>query len=204
MDFNGQGQMIRLKRITWMLAALPILVLAAEAFTGGLGANPIQALTRALGDWSLRFLLLTLAVTPVRMLTGWGRVAALRRTFGLITFTYACLHLVSYVGLDLFFDWPSLWKDLVKRQFITVGMAAYLILIPLAVTSHNAVIKRMGMVRWRVLHRTVYVIPPLVILHFFMMIKAGYDRPTLYGFVAVALLVMRVVRGGARHAQEET
>ena len=204
MDFNGQGQMIRLKRITWMLAALPILVLAAEAFTGGLGANPIQALTRALGDWALRFLLLTLAVTPVRMLTGWGRVAALRRTFGLITFTYACLHLVSYVGLDLFFDWPALWKDLVKRQFITVGMAAYLILIPLAVTSHNAVIKRMGMVRWRALHRMVYVIPPLVILHFFMMIKAGYDRPTLYGFVAVALLVMRVVRGGARHAQEET
>ena len=196
--------MVKLKRITWMLAALPILVLAAEAFTGGLGANPIQALTRALGDWSLRFLLLTLAVTPVRMLTGWGRVAALRRTFGLITFTYACLHLVSYVGLDLFFDWPALWKDLVKRQFITVGMAAYLILIPLAVTSHNAVIKRMGMVRWRALHRMVYVIPPLVILHFFMMIKAGYDRPTLYGFVAVALLVMRVVRGGARHAQEET
>ena len=196
--------MVKLKRITWMLAALPILVLAAEAFTGGLGANPIQALTRALGDWSLRFLLLTLAVTPVRMLTGWGRVAALRRTFGLITFTYACLHLVSYVGLDLFFDWPALWKDLVKRQFITVGMAAYLILIPLAATSHNAVIKRMGMVRWRALHRMVYVIPPLVILHFFMMIKAGYDRPTLYGFVAVALLVMRVVRGGARHAQEET
>ena len=196
--------MVKLKRITWMLACVPILVLAIEAFTDGLGANPIQVITRSLGDWALRFLLLTLAVTPVRMLTGWGRLAGLRRTFGLITFSYACLHLLSYVGLDQFFDWPVLWKDLVKRQFITVGMVAFVILIPLAITSHNAIIKRMGAVRWRALHRTVYVVPPLVILHFVMMIKAGYDRPTLYGFVAVALLVMRVVRVTIRQAHEET
>ena len=186
--------MVRMKRIAWALAALPLIVLAVQAFTGGLGANPIQALTRELGDWALRFLLLTLTVTPLRMLTGWGRIAPLRRTFGLICFTYACLHVLSYVGLDQFFDWSTLWKDIVKRRYITVGMAAFLLLLPLAVTSANALVKRMGAARWKALHRIVYVIPPLVILHFWMMIRAGYDRPTLYGLVAVALLAMRVVR----------
>ena len=196
--------MRRMKQWAWGLAALPLLVLAVQAMTGDLGANPIQVVTRSLGDWALRFLLLSLGITPLRMLTGWGRIAGLRRTFGLICFTFACLHLLSYVGLDQFFDWHILWLDLVKRQYITVGMVAFVLLVPLAVTSINSIIKRMGAVRWRLLHRLVYVILPLVMLHFWMMIRAGYDRPTLYGLVGAALLAMRLVRITMREAHTET
>ena len=196
--------MVRLKRITWVVALLPVPWLMVQFFDGGLGVNPIQALTRSLGDWALRFLLITLAVTPLRILTAWGRIAGLRRTFGLVSFTYACLHLLSYVAVDMQFDWLTLGKDLVKRRYITIGMAAFVLMLPLAVTSTSALIKRLGAVRWRVLHRLVYLIAPLVVLHFFLMIRAGYDRPLLYGLAAGALLTMRVVRVGVRQMQDET
>ncbi len=186
--------MLKIKRLVWIVALLPVPWLLVQFFDGGLGVNPIQALTRILGDWALRFLLLTLAVTPLRMLTGWGRIAGLRRTFGLIAFTYACLHILSYVGLDQLFDWDILIKDVLKRRFITIGMVAFVLLIPLAITSANSMIKRLGAARWKVLHRIVYVIAPLVIVHFWMMIRAGYDRSTLYGLAAGALLIMRMVR----------
>ena len=194
--------MLKIKRLTWIAGLLPIAWLLLQFFDGGLGANPIQALTRSLGDWALRFLLLTLAVTPLRMLTGWGRIAGLRRTFGLIAFTYASLHLLSYIGLDQLFDWGTLWKDLIKRRYITVGMISFLLLIPLAITSTNSMIKKLGASRWRALHRVVYAIAPLVILHFFMMIRAGYDRPVLYGLAAAALLIMRMVRVTMRQVQD--
>jgi sulfoxide reductase heme-binding subunit YedZ len=196
--------MLKIKRLTWVVSLLPIAWLLLQFFDGGLGANPIQALTRSLGDWALRFLLLTLAVTPLRMLTGWGRIAGLRRTFGLIAFTYACLHLVSYMGLDQLFDWETLWKDVVKRRYITIGMISFLLMIPLAITSTNSMIKKMGASRWRALHRVVYAIAPLVVLHFFMMIRAGYDRPVLYGLAAAALLIMRMVRATMRQIQDGT
>jgi len=196
--------MRRIKRLTWIVGLLPVLWLAVQFFDGGLGVNPIQALTRSLGDWALRFLLITLAVTPLRMLTSLGWITGLRRTFGLITFTYACLHMLSYAGLDQLFDWDVLVKDLLKRRYITIGMISFVLLVPLAVTSIDGVIKKMGAARWRALHRVVYAIAPLVVLHFLMMIKAGYDRPVLYGLVAVALLVMRLVRATMRQGQDGT
>ena len=196
--------MLKIKRIVWFISLLPIPWLLMQFFDGGLGANPIQVVTRSLGDWALRFLLFTLAVTPIRMLTGWGRMAGLRRTFGLICFTYACLHILSYVGLDQQFDWTTLGKDIFKRRYITIGMISFLLLIALAITSSSTLIKRLGGVRWRCLHRVVYAIAPLVILHFWMMIRAGYDRPTLYGLAAAALLAMRVVRATMRAPQDET
>lgn len=192
--------MRRIKRIAWGVGMLPLAWLVLAGVTGGLGVNPIEAFTRGLGDWALRFLLLTLAVTPVRMLTNWGWVSGLRRTFGLIAFTYACLHLLSYTGLDQLFDWGTLYKDLLKRRYITVGAVAYLMLIPLAVTSDSRLIKRLGGARWRALHRLIYVIAPLVVLHFWMMIRAGYDRPLLYGLAAGSLLAMRLVRVTMREA----
>jgi sulfoxide reductase heme-binding subunit YedZ len=179
---------------------LPLAWLILAGVSGGLGANPIEAFTRSLGDWALRFLLLTLAITPVRMLTNWGWVAGLRRTFGLIAFTYASLHLLSYVALDQFFDWATLYKDVLKRRYITIGLIAYVLLLPLAVTSDSRLIKRLGAMRWRALHRLIYLIAPLVVLHFWMMIRAGYDRPMLYGLAAGSLLAMRLVRISMREA----
>jgi sulfoxide reductase heme-binding subunit YedZ len=190
----------RIKRITWGVALLPLAWLVVSGVTGGLGANPIEAFTRGLGDWALRFLLLTLAVTPVRMLTNWGWVSGLRRTFGLIAFTYATLHLLSYVCLDQLFDWSTLYKDMLKRRYITVGAIAYAMLLPLAITSDNRLIRRLGAARWRTLHRLIYLIAPLVVLHFWMMIRAGFDRPMLYGLAAGSLLAMRLVRVTMREA----
>ena len=192
--------MRRIKRITWGVALLPLAWLVVSGVTGGLGANPIEAFTRGLGDWALRFLLLTLAVTPVRMLTNWGWVSGLRRTFGLIAFTYATLHLLSYVCLDQLFDWSTLYKDMLKRRYITVGAIAYVMLLPLAITSDNRLIRRLGAARWRTLHRLIYLIAPLVVLHFWMMIRAGFDRPMLYGLAAGSLLAMRLVRVTMREA----
>lgn len=192
--------MRRIKRIAWGVGLLPLAWLILAGVSGGLGANPIEAFTRSLGDWALRFLLLTLAITPVRMLTNWGWVAGLRRTFGLIAFTYASLHLLSYVALDQFFDWATLYKDVLKRRYITIGLIAYVLLLPLAVTSDSRLIKRLGAMRWRALHRLIYLIAPLVVLHFWMMIRAGYDRPMLYGLAAGSLLAMRLVRISMREA----
>lgn len=196
--------MRNLKRITWGLALLPLVWLVIAGLTGGLGANPIEALTRSLGDWALRFLLVTLAITPIRMLTNWGAIVGLRRTFGLVAFTYASLHIMSYVGLDQFFDWHTLYKDVLKRRYITIGMIAYAMLLPLAITSANRLIRWMGAKKWRLLHRLIYLIAPLVVLHFWMMIRAGYDRPMLYGLAAGALLAMRLVRATMREAAAST
>ena len=125
--------------------------------TGGLGANPIEAINRYLGDWAIRFLLGALAVTPLRGLTGWRWPMRFRRMVGLFAFFYAVLHVSSYVGLDQFFDWPEIWKDIVKRNFITVGMATFTMLTPLAITSTNKMIKRLGGRNWSRLHRLAYV-----------------------------------------------
>ena len=191
-----------LKRLTWAVGMLPLLVLTAEYMTVGLGANPIETVVRSLGDWAMRLLLMSLAVTPLRTLSGWGKVAGLRRTVGLLAFTYACLHVLAYVGVDQFFDWQTLLKDVLKRRYITVGFAAFVLLIPLALTSRDSIMRRMGAQRWRALHRAIYIIAPLVVLHFFMMIKAGYERPMLYGMAAGGLLAYRLVRSGLRTTAE--
>jgi len=155
------------------LCALPLLWLGWAAFDGRLGANPIEAVVRFLGDWALRGLVLALAVTPLRRLTGWGRLASYRRMVGLWAFAYAALHLTAYVVLDQFFDWPAIGGEIVKHKFITAGMAAFLLLLPLAATSTSAMIRRLGAARWRRLHRAVYLAAPLAALHYVWMVKAA-------------------------------
>jgi len=133
-----------LKPAVFALSLLPLVWLGWQAAFGSLGVNPVETLNRTLGDWALRFLLLALAVTPVRQWTHWAPLARLRRMMGLFAFFYVCLHLASYVGVDLFFDWAALWKDVVKRTYITLGMGCFVLLLPLALTSTDGMIRRLG------------------------------------------------------------
>jgi sulfoxide reductase heme-binding subunit YedZ len=187
------------KPILFLVCLLPFFWLLWFAYrviflgeTTGLGANPIEYFNRYLGDWAMRFILITLAVTPVRLVSGWGGALRYRRMLGLFAFFYVFLHLTSYVALDHFFNWVEIGKDIVLRNFITVGMAAVLMLIPLAVTSTNKMVRRLGAKRWQRLHRLIYVIGPLVIVHYYMMVKADVREPLMYGGILAVLLLIRV------------
>src|SRR4051812_25656597 len=132
------------KGIVFVLALLPLARLVAGFFLDRLGANPIELITHSTGTWTLSFLLITLSVTPLRQLTGWHWLLLMRRMFGLFAFFYACLHFTTYIWFDQFFDWPAIWKDILKRRFIWIGFSAFVLMIPLALTSTNAAIKRLG------------------------------------------------------------
>ena len=183
-----------LKPAVFTLCLLPLVWLVVQGLTGGLGANPIEATIRYLGDWSLRFLLIALAVTPLRIVTGWLQVVRLRRMLGLLAFFHVVLHVLSYVGLDHLFNWTVLWEDVFKRIYITFGMAALLMLIPLAVTSTDKMAKRLGGVAWRRLHRLVYIAAVAAVTHYFFMIKAGYAEPIVYAAILAALLSVRLYK----------
>lgn len=187
----GTRRRDRWKAAIFLLCLVPLALLAANALTGGLGANPIEAINRTLGDWALRFLLITLAVTPLRRLAGWNGLARFRRMLGLYAFFYAGLHVASYVVLDHFFDWPEIWADIVKRGYITIGLLTLLLLVPLAVTSTNAMIRRLGGRKWQRLHRLVYPAAALAVLHFYMMVKADWREPVLYAAILALLLGVR-------------
>lgn len=185
------------KIAVFVLCLVPFVWVIWLAFTpgvggSGLGPNPQEFLNRYLGDWAIRFILIALAVTPVRMLLKWNWVFRFRRMLGLYAFFYVCLHLTSYVALDKQFFWDEIWGDIVKRTFITVGMASFLLLIPLAATSTAGMVKRLGPNRWRRLHQIVYVIAPLACLHFFMMRKGIQVEPLIYAAIAASLLMTRV------------
>jgi len=182
-----------LKAIVFVLALVPLGELATGAlfFPEWLGANPAEFITRSLGDWTLRFLLITLAVTPVRKLSEWHWLANFRRMFGLYAFFYGVVHLSSYVAFDHVFDVVAILKDIVKRPFITVGFTALVLLVPLAVTSTNRMVQRLGAKRWLVLHRLVYVIAPLGVLHFWWMVKRDITEPAIYALVLAVLLGYR-------------
>jgi methionine sulfoxide reductase heme-binding subunit len=182
------------KPAVFIAAMLPAVWLVYGALTNQIGPNPIEYIIRYCGDWALRFLLIGLAVTPVRILTGWAGIGRVRRMLGLFAFFYVCLHITAYVGLDQFFNWPAIWADIVKRVYITIGMAAFVTLIPLAATSTNAMVKRLGAKRWRRLHRAVYVIAVAGIIHFIMMLKTGYQEPVAYAAILAALLAVRAVK----------
>ena len=184
-----------LKAALFVLALVPVTRLATGAllFPEWLGANPAEFITRSTGDWTLRFLLITLAVTPVRKLTGWHWLAGYRRMFGLFAFFYALVHLSSYVSFDHVFDVVEILKDIVKRPFITVGFTALVLLIALAVTSTNRMVQRLGAKRWLALHRLVYVIAPLGVLHFWWMVKADITEPAIYAVILAVLLGYRLV-----------
>ncbi|MDD5390895.1 MAG: sulfoxide reductase heme-binding subunit YedZ [Gallionellaceae bacterium] len=195
-------QFSALKTGLFLLCLVPLANLVYGLLSDTLGANPIEALTRGLGDWTLRFLLITLAVTPLRRLSGLNWLLKLRRMLGLFTFFYALLHFASYVWLDQFFDWAAIWKDIVKRPFITVGFASLLLLTPLAATSTNAMIKRLGGRRWQLLHRAVYAIGLFAVLHYWWMVKKDITQPAIYAVLLTLLLGLRVYwmlrRAGAR------
>lgn len=181
----------------WLLLALPAAALVLGAANNTLGANPAEALIRSLGDWTLRLLCLTLAITPLRQLMGWTGLARLRRSAGVATFVYASLHWLAYAWLDQGLDWPALLHDVAKRPFILVGTAAWLAMLPLAATSFNAAVRWMGGPAWRDLHKVTYVLGPLALLHFFWM-KAGKNdflEVALYALLVAALLGWRRLKG---------
>ena len=156
-----------------------------------LTANPIEYTNRFLGDWALRFLLVSFAVTPLARLFRTKQLVAYRRMIGLWAFTYVCLHLTSYIVLDQFFDWGEIWKDILKRNFITLGMTAFLLLLPMAITSTKGWIKRLGAKRWKSLHKAIYLIAPLASVHYFMMAKGNQLDPKIYMGIVVLLLGLR-------------
>ena len=187
-----------LKPIVFAAALVPLVSLAVGAWRGSLGANPIEAITRSTGLWTLRLLILTLAVTPLRWATGWNDLVRVRRMLGLWAFCYGSLHLATYVWLDQFFDWQAIAKDVVKRPFITAGFSAYVLLVPLAVTSTAGMIRRLGGRAWRRLHRLAYVAAALGVVHYWWLVKLDTRPPRNYGLLLGILLAARIwaaVRG---------
>ena len=183
-----------LKALVFLAALIPLGRLAAGAFffPDWLGANPAEFITRSTGDWTLRFLLITLAVTPLRKLVGWHSLAAFRRMLGVYAFFYGVVHLSSYVAFDHVFEVMEILKDIVKRPFITVGFTALLLMTPLAITSTNRMVQRLGAKRWLALHRLIYIIAPLGVLHFWWMVKRDVTEPAVYAAILTALLGYRV------------
>lgn len=177
------------------VAALPAAALAVRAASVGLGANPIEELTHESGEWTLRFLLLTLAVTPARRIFGWSWAAPLRRTFGLAAFSYATLHFLTYFALDQFFDWEAIAEDILDRRYITAGFAAFVCMLPLALTSTRAWMKRLGQ-RWVRLHRLAYAAAILGVVHYTWLAKADLLAPLATAGVLAALLATRLPRRG--------
>ena len=180
------------KRIAFLACLAPVALLVAQAALGQLGANPIDKVTDVTGTWTLRFLLLTLAVTPLRRLTGWNAVAPYRRMLGLFAFFYGCLHLLTYVVLDQFFAFDEIVKDVAKRPFITAGATGLLLMIPLAITSTAGWMRRLGGRRWQQLHRLAYVVAVAGVVHYYWLVKADTSRPVRYGLVLAVLLAARL------------
>jgi methionine sulfoxide reductase heme-binding subunit len=181
-----------MKPVVFVLCLLPLAWLPWAVATGGLGANPIEAVTHHTGIWALRLLLATLAVTPLRRLTGWHGVIRHRRMLGLFAFFYAALHVTAWVVLDQFFAFGAMWEDLVKRPFITAGMASFLLLVPLAITSTAGWIRRLGGRRWQLLHRLAYVSAAAAVVHFLWLVKSDLTRPLTYAAVLAVLIGIRV------------
>jgi len=190
----------RLKLAFFMALSLPALWLGWQwaVLLGGhpsdLGVNPVETTNRFLGDTALRVLLITLAITPLRDLTGYAPLTRLRRMAGLFAFFYVCLHLTSYLGLDLFFSLAKLWKDIVKRTYITLGMSAFALLIPLALTSTHGALRRLGPRRWALLHTLVYPAAILAVVHHIFMAKGFQIMPLVHGAILLLLLGWRVVK----------
>jgi len=177
-----------------LVCLLPLVRLIVLGGSGGLGANPIEFITRSTGTWTLVGLLVTLSVTPLRRLTGRADLIRYRRMLGLFAFFYAGLHFITYIWLDQFFDPAAIAKDIIKRPFITIGFTAFLLLIPLAVTSTHAMMRRLGR-RWKQLHRLIYLIALLGVVHYLWLVKKDLSEPLIYGVALALLLVMRLPWG---------
>lgn len=181
-----------LKPVVFLACLVPLGLLVWRGFTGHLGANPIEFITHSTGDWTLIFLLVTLAITPLRKITHLYALISFRRMLGLYAFFYGFLHLMTYVWLDKFFDVHEMLKDIAKRKFITAGMTAFVLMIPLAVTSTKWAIRKLGK-RWQVLHRLIYFSAAAGVIHYIWLVKADLKKPLEYAAVLGALLLYRVV-----------
>lgn len=188
----GNKTIFAIKIGVFILALWPFIELALAAFNDRLGANPVEHITRSTGYWALVLLMVTLGVTPLRLLTGWAWLVRLRRMLGLYAFFYGCLHFLTYLVLDQYFDWAGIIEDIVKRPYITVGFPAFVLLIPLAITSNDRVIKWLGGKRWRLLHRLAYIITVGGVIHFWWLVKKDITRPLTFACVLFVLLVIRL------------
>jgi len=180
------------KPVVFLLCLLPLAALGWRALHGELTANPIEFITHATGDWTLRFLVITLCVTPFRKILRLPELIHFRRMLGLFAFFYACLHFTTYIWLDKFFDLSEMWKDIAKRKYITVGFTAFLLLIPLAITSTAGWIRRLGGKRWQQLHRLIYFSAALGVIHYYWLVKSAVIRPLTYGAIVTVLLLWRL------------
>lgn len=181
----------RIKPLVFFACLIPALLLVRDAFTGGLGVNPIEDITHRTGDWALRLLLVTLAVTPLRRLAGWHGLIRFRRMFGLFAFFYAVLHFSTYLVFDHFFDILLIIDDVAERKYVTAGFVAFVLMIPLAVTSTQGWIRRLGK-RWTVLHRLVYASAAAGVVHFLWLVKIDIGEPLIYAAILAILLGARL------------
>ncbi len=176
----------------FVLCLVPLAMLGWRALHGDLTANPIEFITHTTGDWTLRFLIITLAVTPLRKILHLPQLIRFRRMFGLLAFFYACLHFSTWIGLDKFFAWSEMWKDVEKRRFITVGFTGFVLMIPLAITSTAGWIRRLGGKRWQLLHRLIYLSAIAGVIHYYWLVKSDERKPLAYGLVLAILLAWRL------------
>lgn len=189
------------KPAVFAAALVPLGLLVRAALSNGLGANPIEAVTHTTGDWTLRFLLMTLAVTPLRWITGWNPAVRFRRMLGLFAFFYGMLHLLTYVVLDKFFAWHEILRDVMHRRFIMVGATALALLVPLAATSTAGMIRRMGGRAWQALHRLVYLSAIAGVVHYWWLVKADVTKPRVYAVVLGTLFGVRLIVAWRRRRQ---
>jgi sulfoxide reductase heme-binding subunit YedZ len=180
------------KPFVFLVCLVPAVLLAWGAWHDALGANPISEITHVTGDWTLRFILITLAITPLRKLTGWNAVIRYRRMLGLFGFFYASLHLLTYVVLDQNLGWSYIFGDIAKRPYITMGLLGFVLLIPLAITSTTGWIRRLGGKRWQQIHRLIYATAVAGVVHFWWLVKSDITRPLEYGAILAVLFAIRV------------
>ena len=185
--------MTRIIKVALFIVCLtPLGLLGWDAYTQNLGANPIEKITHTTGDWTLRFLLITLSVTPLRKLLGVPAFIKFRRMLGLFAFFYGSLHFLTYIWLDKFFNVHEMLADIAKRKFITIGLTALVLLVPLAITSTTGWIRRLGGKRWQALHRLVYFAAIAGVIHYIWLVKADIRKPMEYGAILSALLLYRI------------
>ncbi len=189
------------KVVVFLACLIPLDVLLWRAFHNGFagfpdnmdfGANPIEFITHATGDWTIRFLVITLAITPLRKILRLPQLIRFRRMLGLFAFFYAFLHFSTWIGLDHFFAWSEMWKDVLKRRFITAGFTAFVLMIPLAITSTAGMIRRLGGKRWQMLHRAIYASAILGVIHYYWLVKSDERKPLLYASLVAILLAYRL------------
>jgi methionine sulfoxide reductase heme-binding subunit len=188
----------------FLLCLVPLALLVWRALTANLGANPVEFVQHATGDWTLRFLVFTLCVTPLRKLLKLPDLIRFRRMLGLFAFFYVCLHFLTYLGPDQSFDLAAIWKDVFKRPFITMGFAAFVLMIPLALTSTAGWIRRLGGRRWQMLHRAIYISAICGVIHYYWLVKSAVLRPLTYAAIVAALLLWRLADWFIRRRAKST